>query len=147
MHVLALWYAWNVRDAKFVVRRGECSKCFQNHSHTAKDTKILRPARGTDSGQPPHISHIYFQILIAYKFARGATIINRGARTLFYHSTHTPAFGICIFKMLPFLATRSLIFLMMLASKLQAKVRRKKRAGWENKNRIRISQAKAKTAE
>jgi len=55
--------------------------------------------------------------------------------------------------MLPFLATRSLILLMMLASKLQAKERRKKPAGWENKNRkpkkknrIRISQAKAKTA-
>lgn len=48
--------------------------------------------------------------------------------------------GMWVFKMLPFLATRSLILLMMLASKLQGK-------NGENKNRIRIriSQAKAKT--
>jgi len=62
-----------------------------------------------------------------------------GARTLFtilpFYQQPTNRLRICIFKMLPFLATRSLILLMMLASKLQAKERRKKPAGWENKNR------------
>lgn len=74
-----------------------------------------------------------------------------GARTLFSStgsgfaphrraSPKTPAKGMWVFKMLPFLATRSLILLMMLASKLQGK-------NGQNKNRIRIriSQAKAKT--
>jgi len=62
-----------------------------------------------------------------------------GARTLFtilpFYQHPTNLLRICIFKMLPFLATRSLILLMMLASKLQARERRKKPAGWENKNR------------